>query len=142
MPASRRESRRVWWLVVSGAFAAVMLVDVGGAMISKTVRVDYAYFAILSVAIYVVIGLTGARRMSLIAVTCAAFAVAAADATLGAYAASKVGVFQMSFTTLREVAVAIIAAKMVIALCTIVSVTSGVITLKLADTQKGTGRRK
>lgn len=117
-----------WWLMAFGA-VAVVLVDLGGALVSRTTGLTYGVFAIPSGLVYVAIGVLGIRRNSLLVTTCVASAVAIVDATLGCWIAVRVGVLHFSFETLADAFRVALMAKVVIAVQSLLTAVSGVATL-------------
>ncbi len=74
-----------------GGCVAVLLVDTIGSLISRSTRFPYGYFAIVSSAIYIAIGIIDGYVRSTRSAVISAFAVSLVDATIGWWISWQLG---------------------------------------------------
>jgi len=78
-------------LVAVGGCIAILVIDTGGSLVSRSTGMNYGYFAILSFAIYAGVGILAAHLHSSAAAAVAGFLVSALDATVGWWISWQIG---------------------------------------------------
>ena len=113
---------------VVGGCVAVLLIDAIGSLISRATGFPYGYFAFVSLALYIAIGIINGYTRSIRAAAVCAFVVSFVDATIGWWISWQLGAARLPAGGTTAMFVIALTATLVIGFETLVGFGAGAIT--------------
>ena len=122
-----KRGERFLSITTVGGCVAVILVDTIGSLISRTTGFPYGYFAIVSCAIYIAIGIIDGYARSARSAVISAFAVSLVDATIGWWVSWQLGPGRLTATSTARIYIVILTGMLVVSFDTLLAFGAGAI---------------